>query len=287
MHVTVGAASGLGNTIFLLPLLYRLHEAEHEVSLFVDADYPLAGLWRRCRYLNRVAEHEPVPPAQHYVAGHWCPQRMVAQNRPLTRRYWLHEPHYPYGEWVLAMEAGRDAGLITDTSLPDVSDWCTGLDRTPRWDVGLIAGCKPGSLWARKRYPHLAIVAGYLIERGLTVAAFGLREDWPAGVPPGVVDLVDRFDAARLPDALAGCRAIVGTDSGPAHLAASLGVPTVMLYTATSPTKGQPVGPRYDQRYLSLPCSPCQATARWQACADWRCQQLDAQQIVEAVTQWL
>jgi hypothetical protein len=53
---------------------------------------------------------------------------------------------------------------------------------------------------------------------------------------------------------LCGARAFVGADSGPAHLAAQLGVPTLALFGPTDPAIWAPIGPRV--RVLS-PATPC------------------------------
>lgn len=45
---------------------------------------------------------------------------------------------------------------------------------------------------------------------------------------------------------LAGARVVVGNDSGPAHLAAQLGVPTVAIFGPTDPAVWSPVGPRVE-----------------------------------------
>jgi ADP-heptose:LPS heptosyltransferase len=59
-------------------------------------------------------------------------------------------------------------------------------------------------------------------------------------------------DAAR---SLSECRAFVGNDSGLAHLAAGLGVPTVALFGMTSPVRATPVGPAHAVRTSG--CPPC------------------------------
>ena len=56
----------------------------------------------------------------------------------------------------------------------------------------------------------------------------------------GGVFLTDLFSLA---DLLAGSRTFVGCDSGPAHLAAQLGVPTVCIFRSTSPDEWAPIGP--------------------------------------------
>ncbi len=43
---------------------------------------------------------------------------------------------------------------------------------------------------------------------------------------------------------LSGCAAVVGGDTGPVHLAASLGVPTVAVFVATDPARNGPRGER-------------------------------------------
>ena len=51
-------------------------------------------------------------------------------------------------------------------------------------------------------------------------------------------------DLAALADLLRDARLVVGADSGPAHLAAQLGVPTLVLFGPTRPERWAPVGPR-------------------------------------------
>jgi len=50
-------------------------------------------------------------------------------------------------------------------------------------------------------------------------------------------------DLLQLAGLLAGAKAYVGNDSGPSHLAAALGTPTVALFGATSPVHFAPLGP--------------------------------------------
>lgn len=53
---------------------------------------------------------------------------------------------------------------------------------------------------------------------------------------------IDSLDV--LADHLTRARLFVGNDSGPSHLAAQLGVPTVAIFGPTSPDVWQPIGPR-------------------------------------------
>ena len=50
---------------------------------------------------------------------------------------------------------------------------------------------------------------------------------------------------------------VVSNDSGPAHLAAALGRPLVVLFGPTAPGRWAPTGPAVRVLYENLPCSPC------------------------------
>ena len=117
--------------------------------------------------------------------------------------------------------------------------------------------------WPAKAWPaaHVAALVAGLADAG--------RE--PLVVPgPGDAALVDelrasvpaeRFapptDLGELADLLAACRAFVGTDCGPRHLAAALGVPTVTLFGPTDPGGWNPARPEHVSLRTGEPCSPC------------------------------
>ena len=69
-----------------------------------------------------------------------------------------------------------------------------------------------------------------------------------------VLDLCDQLNLSELIALLQHSRAYVGNDSGPMHLAAACGIPTVGLF-----------GPTNDN--LWHPLSPLARVLRWQACA--------------------
>lgn len=64
-------------------------------------------------------------------------------------------------------------------------------------------------------------------------------------------------DLETLRQVIAGASLVAANDSGPAHLAAALGVPSVTFYGATRPAHNGTLGP--DQLHLTaeFPCSPC------------------------------
>lgn len=265
--IAVGLASGLGNAVFMLPTIKELKAKDDRVSLFVQTDFPTADLFKRCIYADEVLE----PPAglngHHAVCGQWRPAAWRGIGNVLQ-----YQTAYPYRipEWQSNLR------LVGQSERVDVSDWCRDLDRTPRWDVGIVPGSK-GGVWMRKRWPGMAKIAENFITQGKRVAVFGLEQDGVADIPGEYIT----SEVSSLPDMLSGCRVVVGTDSGVTHLASSLGIPVVVVYTATSEIKGDPVG-RSVKIKPQITCYPCQSTARWQACSDWQCRNIDPSLIIQA-----
>ena len=63
----------------------------------------------------------------------------------------------------------------------------------------------------------------------------------------------------ELAEALAGARLYVGNDSGPGHLAAAVGTPTISLFGPTDPRVWRPLGPR--SRVIAAPDGPMESLA--------------------------
>lgn len=82
-----------------------------------------------------------------------------------------------------------------------------------------------------------------------------------------IVQLADHSDVRSLAEqrlsigltkaCLKRCQLAVATDSGPRHLAAALGVPTIGLFGPTDPRWSRNYGPSSVELYHSVPCGPC------------------------------
>jgi ADP-heptose:LPS heptosyltransferase len=105
----------------------------------------------------------------------------------------------------------------------------------------------PGRRWPAERF---AAVAGALADRGLRVVLTGTAEE--AELTRAVagalraphVDLAGRTDLGALAALLAGARLLVCNDTGVSHLAAALGVPSVVLFTGSDPDRWAPLDRR-------------------------------------------
>ncbi len=83
---------------------------------------------------------------------------------------------------------------------------------------------------------------------------------------PGLA-VLPACDVPTLAGVIARLEGLVGTDSGPRHLAAALGVPTFAWFGPTHPDNWQPPGEAHAFWWTPLPCRGCDRTA----CPHWSC----------------
>lgn len=79
----------------------------------------------------------------------------------------------------------------------------------------------------------------------ISVATAGKAIVWPRGSLPELVALLDRADL------------VVGCDTGPIHIAAALGTPTVSLFRVTDATRNGPIGEKHRCLQTPLDCAGC------------------------------
>lgn len=146
-------------------------------------------------------------------------------------------------------EVLKVAGI--EVGLPDIS-WMqadVSFFAPPKPYVLFIPGSAPqhpGKRWPAMRYAALGLK---LIRDGYHVAVLGTNAEADALARvvkscPGAIDLGGRtslYDVASLARGAAGC---VGNDTGPAHLVALAGCPTVVLFSTalSDPARSAPVG---------------------------------------------
>lgn len=96
-------------------------------------------------------------------------------------------------------------------------------------------------------------VTGSPGERGLTARVAGPQRQ-------GVVDLGGATSLAGLAEVIAGARAVVVGNTGPAHLAAAMGTPVVSLFAPTVPAvRWRPWKVTHELLGVEVPCAGCRA----------------------------
>lgn len=72
-----------------------------------------------------------------------------------------------------------------------------------------------------------------------------------------LVSLVGKTDPRLLAAVLDECKLLITNDTGPMHVAAAVGTPTVAIFGSTSPTWTRPFGLGHEVIYKNVECSPC------------------------------
>ena len=164
----------------------------------------------------------------------------------------------------------RPALVLTDRARREGAECLDAAGvRDPARTVALV----PAGSWATKTWPiaNAARLAHRLREAGHEVLAVGGPGE--EGVLARLVALAPGTRTLRAPHvrALAGAiaplRALVGTDSGPRHLAIAFDVPTYTWFGPAHPGAWTPDDPRHGYWRTSLPCRACERTV----CPHWNC----------------
>jgi lipopolysaccharide heptosyltransferase I len=131
----------------------------------------------------------------------------------------------------------------------------------------------PGTNWETKRWPveKFAMLVEPLKQRfGLETVVAGGRDDVALGEQIGGVNLAGKTSIQELVALLQGAALVIGNDSGPAHIAAAMERPLVMLFGPTNPLRTGPYGRMESVLRIDIPCSPCYSRkCSHQSCLRW------------------
>jgi heptosyltransferase-2 len=112
--------------------------------------------------------------------------------------------------------------------------------------------------WPREKYRELLAAMAREIPLVLC-GSQGERElcESAGGGIAGVVNLAGRTTLGEFMALIEGARCVIANDSGAPHLAASLGVPAVVIFGSTSPDWTRPLGEEVHVVRAPVHCSPC------------------------------
>ena len=191
----------------------------------------------------------------HAVEPPGTPRHQVDQYLDLLGPLgWQADAHAPPLVPSVAVSSQRRVearGLLARAGVPD-GGAVVGIQ--------LGAAFGPAKLWPAER---LAGLAGRIEAAGVPAVFLGSAAAGPllaaarahmAGAPRSLVGL---DTPALLPALLAELAVLVTPDSGPAHLAAAVGVPVVALFGPTDPRLTAPRGPRVTTIWRKPSCAPC------------------------------
>ena len=128
---------------------------------------------------------------------------------------------------------------IHDFPVPDLS-WLDSrpFDLPPRFAL-LVPGAAPHRPRKRWSADHFAALATLLKAKGITPVVLGTGAEAPLAATilracPGAVDLTGRTQMGDIAGLARRAAVAVGNDTGPMHLIAAIGCPSVVLFSAES-----------------------------------------------------
>ena len=124
----------------------------------------------------------------------------------------------------------------------------------------------PGAGWSSKLWgaDNYALLAQVLTYRGLKVAIGGSGADLEIArkvielsKPLNLINLLGRTTLRELMGLTSQAAICIGADTGPIHVAAAVGTPTVTLFGPSSGERAGTLGPRAVNVSTTASCSPC------------------------------
>jgi len=122
----------------------------------------------------------------------------------------------------------------------------------------------PGTQWETKHWSTQGFVdvCRHLAARGLGILLAGAGRDRPrnaavAAAFPAAIDICDKTALAVTGAIMRRAAICITNDSGPMHMAVSLGLPLVSAFGPTSPVRTGPYGRPGAVVRVGVPCSPC------------------------------
>ena len=117
----------------------------------------------------------------------------------------------------------------------------------------LIPGCSPGHDYKRWPVARYAALARHLVARGITPMLVGTKLEAEilsqiAAECPEAMNLTGKTSLPQLGNLARNARVVVGNDTGPMHMAAAMGAPTLALLSPrTNPVWSAPPGAAWVQ----------------------------------------
>jgi heptosyltransferase III len=243
-RILVVRRGAFGDTLLLAPVLRALRRRETDARIGFAGVPEFAAVLRHWRLVDDVD------------LASWQPERCVERIRDydlvLADDRAVAEAAGARGRTFDPLPRDRRALSVQIASQLDLV-----LDAPADWHCGVWRGDANGSWWlapgsgsAAKCWPrqHWLDLAELLAPSGAIAVVVGPTEverDDPRRWPwPMAVRFVAERTAVQLAEELAAARAFVGNDSGPTHLAAMCGVPTLALFGAGNPAVFAPIGRR-------------------------------------------
>ena len=270
-RITLCLATGIGNTVLMLPVAQALKSIGYKVRFLV---YPkttyvigvLAGYKYSIGTTTKGLVGIPLLWKNHI-------NNKVSKDQIIADKLNFREHH----EVEANMTIARKLGYSKATPMPKLRLVTPKLNNT----IMIATGCKKGDIWKKKQYPHWLELCQKLVNAGYILSFVGLTKDSEDWMKDFGINLCGMLPLRETINWTAGAKAVITIDNGIGHISAALGKLTNVIFGPTLETKNRPLGPRVNIIKKIIPCSPCQLSRRWIRCSEYKCMDLDADTIMK------
>lgn len=316
-RILIRSTNWLGDCVMTLPAVKAIKDGRPDAYVTVVCRAKLADFWKRVTCVDEVLSvpdragvaqvaalirNKPAfdagvlfPNSTRSALELWfakVPRRVGVPGR--FRSYFLNQivryekPAKPRHQmWDYLALAGAMGAAVPEE--PSVA----GLVRVKRseadrpYRIGVCAGAEfgPAKRWLPERFA--AAIREISARRQCEWILFGVSKDAEIAASIAkeagghVVDRVGQTKLSELIDELGSCDLLLTNDSGPMHLAAAIGVPTISLFGSTEPVLTGPIGTEHRVLRRQVECSPCFLR---QCPIDFRCMKaIEVSEVVETV----
>lgn len=287
--------TALGDVVLTEPVIRALRAHDPDAEIHYVTDHRYAPFVERCLGVDRAVGYDRRGADRGMGGVDRVRARLAAdydlvldlqgklRTRSLARRFAGAPRHTlekrSMGQALLSL-VGHDPPIVDRHSVDlylavvAAAGIATKLDRRPRLSGVTRAttgrrrvGLSPGATHATKRWPieRFAALADRIEADEFVLvggpADVALLDTLRASLGDRVADVsAEELDVLGLVETIATLDALITVDTGPAHIAAALGVPTVVLFGPTARTRWGPLGPEHRIVSLDLDCAPCSNT---------------------------
>jgi len=232
-----------------LAAVFNHHAGPTSALLTVLAGSPVRVCWAGCQFSGFYNVLVPVSSGSEGQALHTVEHRLEQfYGTGLPRGPIPMSRIYPQAE---AVATGKHQ--LAEKGLNPQQPYAVIHPAAPRfpkrWPVEKFAAV---ARWLRERYGLIPVI---VLDSNDYELGNAIRERFS---PPQVV--LDSLSLGQLIAVIAGARLFLGNDSGPAHLAAAAGCPTVVIFGASDAVVWRPWGVACRVVRNDFLCNPCPTT---------------------------
>ncbi|MDR3449333.1 MAG: glycosyltransferase family 9 protein [Alphaproteobacteria bacterium] len=179
--------------------------------------------------------------------GPWGPEWSGAAPGCKFPRVWPPTPDTHFTDFLAAQLRAAGVPAAGPANLDWLNAPVTKFVLPPYYTV-IVPGCSPSAPYKRWPAAKFADLARRIRAQGRECVAVGTRADQEAidvlkAEAPALIDLCGKDTLPELAGIFRGAQAVVGGDTGPVHLAAAVGAPTLALFSGRSkPIWAKPPG---------------------------------------------